>query len=194
MRLRMLFGFLLLGSAMAAACSDLQESPLAPGGAAGDQSAETLTGVSVLQRLQPLDEAITATARVGRSGGKIEIPEAGLRVRIPSDALDLEGKETIDITVTALAGSDVAYTFEPHGLTFREAITVEQDSRVTTEGKHPDKSVIEGAYFRDPSLLHEGSALVSEFRPTNFDVRGHKVSWPVEHFSGYLLASGRSRR
>ena len=113
-------------------------------------------------------------------------------MKIPSGALELEDRETIAITVTALAGGDVAYTFEPHGLTFREALTVEQDSRVTTEGKHPDKSALEGAYFRDPSLVHEGSALVSEFRPTSFDVNGHKLSWAVEHFSGYLLASGRS--
>jgi hypothetical protein len=195
MRLRTLFGILLLGSAMTAACSDQQGNPVMPGGLTYDEvvdGSRDLTAVSVLQRLQPLDSAISVTAPIGWAGGKIEIPEAGLRVRIPAGALDLGKRESIDITVTALPGANVAYDFQPHGLRFREALTVEQDSRVTAEGRHPDKSALEGAYFPDPSLLGDGTAGVSEFRPTNFDVHGHRFSWGVEHFSGYLLASGRT--
>ncbi len=41
--------------------------------------------------------------------------------------------------------------------------------------------------------MANGVASVLEFRPTSVDVTGSKIKFTVDHFSGYLIASGRTR-
>jgi hypothetical protein len=158
---------------------------------------EVLTPVTVLQRTSPLAADIVRSADIGKDGGAIEIKEAGIKVIFPKNALTPpKSKRAVTITVTALKGEQVAYTFEPHGITFREPVRIEQEFKGTNAEKN--KALIaglEGAYFPSVNYLDplRGVANVLEFRPTSMDVTGSKVKFTVDHFSGYLIASGRYR-
>ena len=158
---------------------------------------ETVVPVNVLQRTSPLTQDISVSAEIGKNGGTIEIREAGLKFVVPSNALDPpSSKRTVTITVTALKGDEVAYTFQPHGLRFREPVRIEQDFKGTTaEGDRSLLGGVEGAYFPSVADLDaaHGIASVLEFRPTSVDVTGNKIKFTVDHFSGYLIASGRNR-
>lgn len=153
--------------------------------------------VNVLERTSPLSRDISASAAIGKNGGTIEIPEAGIKFIVPSNALVPPSRQkTVTITVTALKGDEVAYTFQPHGLSFREPVRIEQDLKGTTA--EFDRSILDyatGAYF--PSLddldVVSGIASVLEYRPTSVDVTGNKIKFTVGHFSGYLIATGRAR-
>ena len=174
---------LLTGSALVA-CSG-GDAPLTPAGPAADRSptAAVVSTVTVLQRLAPLSAPVSENAKIGRSGGTIEIPAAGLRVIFPEGAVT----KPTTITVTAHAGSNVAYTFHPHGLVFQVPVSVHQDAKLTQAWKNTVFTGSRGAYVQDGSL--DGtSAEVTEFRPTTYDLHGAKFHWTVEHFSGYLLS------
>ena len=158
---------------------------------------ETAVPVNVLQRTSPLARDISVSAEIGKSGGTIEIREAGLKFVVPSNALVPPSRQkTVTITVTALKGDEVAYTFQPHGLQFREPVRIEQEFKGTSaEGNRSLLEGVEGAYFPSVSDLDavQGVASVLEFRPTSVDVTGSKIRFTVDHFSGYLIASGRNR-
>ncbi len=157
----------------------------------------TATPVDVLQRTSPLAQDITVSAAIGKSGGTIEIREAGLKFVVPSNALVPPSRQkTVTITVTALAGDEIAYTFQPHGLQFREPVRIEQEFKGTTaEGNRSLLEGVEGAYFPSVTDLDaaSGVASVMEFRPTSVDVTGSRIKFTTDHFSGYLIASGRNR-
>ncbi len=94
---------------------------------------ETVMPVNVLQRTSPLSRDVSVSADIGKSGGTIEIREAGLKFVVPSNALvPPSSKKTVTITITALKGDEVAYTFQPHGLRFREPVRIEQTFKGTT--------------------------------------------------------------
>ncbi len=156
---------------------------------------QVLTPVSVLQREAPLATNISVTQRIGAEGGTIEIPQAGIRVVFPQNAVVLPGRQThVDITVTALQGSGVAYTFQPHGLVFRHPVMISQDVQGTLAGRNRSLLPrVEGAYFPSLSNLNllSGLASVLEFRPTQVTTDGDRIVFTVDHFSGYLIASGR---
>lgn len=158
---------------------------------------ETVMPVNVLQRTNPLTRDISVSAAIGKSGGTIEIREAGLKFIVPSNALVPPSRQkTVTITVTALKGNEVAYTFQPHGLQFREPVRIEQEFKGTTaEGNRSLLEGVEGAYFPSVAGLDpvSGVASVLEFRPTSVDVTGSRIKFTVDHFSGYLIASGRNR-
>jgi hypothetical protein len=199
---------LLLAATTAAAlagCAD-RASPAGPDGAAGPAAAPSLQAapslkkakrkkhpekVMVLQRLKPLPHDLVASALIGSRGGRIEIKEAGLRIEFGRGAL----AEPTLITVTALAGRDVAYEFGPHGLQFDGEVRIEQKLDKTT-AHHNDALLqeleagyfVRGAYNERP----RGTALVHELIPVDVDVSKDEAAFTVEHFSGYLLASGRA--
>lgn len=204
-----LVGLVLAAAAAAYGCSDGSAvvAPEQQGPALGTAigladpvlalSADPVTQVTVLTRNSPLTDDVAVTAPIGKNGGTIEIPAAGIKVIFPKNALTPpKANMTYDITVTALKGDEVAYTFQPHGLTFREPVIVMQDYKATQAYKNAELlSAIEGAYF--PELggldLSSATAAVSEFRPTSVDVTGSKIRFTVDHFSGYLIATGRNR-
>lgn len=132
--------------------------------------------VTVLERRVPLDRDEVVSQWVGRWGGVIRLPRAGLTVVVPWGALD----EWTRITVTAPAGDLVGYHFEPHGLEFDRPITVTQDLLSTESLLNLDLSAV---YFEGDL---EPSVTALETLPL-WLLRALGV-FRVEHFSGYVIA------
>lgn len=181
-------------SAFLAACS--ADSPLAPemqrsngllsstvGGLV-----KTLTLVNALERDSALMQPIVRSFTFTRSGGKIEIPETGLRVDIPTDAIP---GSTLTITVTALPGKSVAYDFQPHGTQFKKALTFRQDLEGTSWDHSDFRGTLNGGYFKDAAQLDllSGVAALDELFPIT--IKTHEVRFDINHFSGYMVSSGR---
>ena len=143
----------------------------------------------VLQRRDPLAQPITVKARIGVEGGMISIPEAGLKVVVPSGAVS----SPVDFSATALAGNAVAYTFEPHGLRFAKPLQVTQDLRGTEWLGLPLLNMRAG-YFKDDSQLDTQRSLVQldELLPLTLDLLRVQARFNVQHFSGYVLSTGRA--
>jgi hypothetical protein len=90
--------------------------------------------------------------------------------------------------VTAVAGSVVAYEFEPHGTHFNVPLLFRQQLRGTN---HRSGDLVQGAYFADSSQLGTSSAFVDELLDTSVDLGTNEATFAIHHFSGYMLASGR---
>jgi hypothetical protein len=153
---------------------------------------DALTRVYVLQRTSPLERDITASARIGALGGTIVLPDRSVRLTIPRGAL----RTTTEIRVTAVAGSDVALEFEPHGLRFDRPVTVS----VSLAGTRAEDNLLVAAtlfaaYVPDgrAGLLPDGTALISEALRMALGL-GRQARFDVNHFSGYILATGRAGR
>jgi hypothetical protein len=183
--------FALLMAAALAACESTQPSGEIRTGVGPQLDIyDPAIEVEVLQRTTPLGQNYTASAVISRSGGTISIPQAGFSITFPNNAV--KGQPTL-VTVTAMAGGNVAYLFEPHGLVFHNAPMITQDLRGTQVFQNPAlRATLEGAYFPDPSYLEGTSARIKETRPTVVDVNGWKMKFNVQHFSGYLASAKRS--
>lgn len=144
--------------------------------------------VDVLQRSAPLLHNFAAAQVIGREGGTLSIPEAGLSVEFPPNAV----RAPTLISVTALPGTGVAYDFQPHGLVFRRPPVITQDLRGTAVFGDPSlRATLEGAYVPNPAGLAGRTARVRETRPTVVDVSGWTMRFGVDHFSTYVASSGR---
>jgi hypothetical protein len=143
--------------------------------------------VVVLQRATPLPSNITVTQVIGRDGGTISFPAAGLTVDVPAGAVSYP---TI-FTVTALAGRPVAYEFGPHGTKFAKQLTMTQDLRVTYLDQQALRYMhFHAGYFSSQTNLIDWllRAVVSELLPATVDATNMVVRFNVSHFSGYLVA------
>jgi hypothetical protein len=142
--------------------------------------------VTVATRLVPLEQALTASAVIGPAGGTLQLPEAGLRVIVPRNAVATD----VTFTVKALPGAMLAYEFGPHGTVFNTPLRVEQDIKGVL--LPADENVVAG-YFpeQDDLLVDEVVGTINEKLPAQLDVAGAKVRFDVSHFSGYLIATGR---
>jgi hypothetical protein len=154
--------------------------------------------MSVVNRTTPLPSEVSVTKVISESGGTIEIPAAGVSVNFPSGAL----KQATSITVTAYAGSNVAYGFAPHGITFARPVKITQNLKGTTAGGLSLNVLLNlnGAYLPDGenSISSDGTATVTELLPISISLDGilstlnAKASFSITHFSGYMLSWGRS--
>jgi len=152
--------------------------------------------VTVIRRLTPLPRDITAGEWINKNGGSITIPEAGLKVTVPAGAV---ARRTY-FTVIAHAGDLVSYEFGPHGMAFPVPLQLHQDIRELNIWKQngdlsPTVIPIEAGYFPSRSDIDstQGIAVVQEILPVDIDLAGSKLHFGVQHFSGYLLASGRKK-
>ena len=149
------------------------------------------TTVNVVQRTTPLAAPISASATIGILGGQITIPAAGIKVVVPALALTSPTK----ITVTAVAGNQVAYEFAPHGIRFLVPLVVTQNLVGTSAygGGGISKSLVAG-YFGSLSDLDPaaGTGLVSELLGIALNLSAKTATFSVFHFSGYLVATGES--
>lgn len=147
-----------------------------------------LIPVQSLQRDRAIN-SITRSFTVTRGdGGRIEIPEAGLRVDVPSGAISTS---SLIITVTVLPGKSVAYDFQPHGTKFLKPLAFRQDLENTSWDHSGFRGTINGGYFKDAGQVNllSGLALLDELFPV--EIRTHEARYNINHFSGYMVSSGR---
>ena len=104
----------------AAACSESTHSQFSPN---VPKLAASLVGKTTtsMQRSKPVAQDLIRSFTVTQKGGNFEIPETGLKVKVPGDALPA-GTTSMTITVTAFGGSQFGYDFEPSGVTFRKPL------------------------------------------------------------------------
>lgn len=151
--------------------------------------------VFVLKRLAPLALDISASAEIGPDGGTLRIADAGVVVDFPAGAV----ATPTTVTMTAKSGWDVAYEFEPHGITFAVPVVVTQQINGTLAQKHPKLvPTLQGTYFGtslDSSFVdpYKLFARAVESRHATYDASTRALRFTVEHFSGYLVSSGRQQ-
>jgi hypothetical protein len=145
---------------------------------------------------KPRSTAKSVTKVIGSKGGSVDFGETGLHLEVPRGAVAADTR----FTVTALPGSVVAYDFEPHGSVFAVPLVFSQDLGPTNFGhvKLPlgFNTNMEGAYFSSEDLIDQttGLAVVQEVIPAEMGITftGKSISFPIHHFSGYLISTGRS--
>ena len=146
-----------------------------------------LTGAAPVTRNIPLANDVTWSFTVGSGGATSSNSAVGLTVMVPPGAVS----SPMTITVTALAGAPVAYQFEPHGTVFDRKVTLTQKLQGTSAGSEL-LPLLKGAYFpTDEPILKDGLALVSELIAGLLNPLARSFSFGVEHFSGYIVVSGR---
>ena len=191
---------LLLGSLASAACGTDSTSPalgVTPVSIVAPSSfiaAPVYVSVHPALRGTPLANDVVVSAVIGRKGGKIRVRQTGLVLTVPRGAVSAP----TTFQVTALAGSIVAYEFEPHGTTFAAPLTFSQDFKdldlKSRLGLSP-RSGPQVSYFQSSAQLQQdaGTALVTEQLPAVVvtDVHGRHVEGNIYHFSGYLVSSAR---
>lgn len=183
------FGARLLSIFFLAGCTRDAVSPVEPTAAIPSSPNSALLGlvpVRGVTRAHPLARDISVSAVIGKTGGTISIPEAGLTLVVPAGAVS----QNTNFTATAIAGTLVAYEFEPHGTTFAVPLQFTQDLRKTSLLGVLTAPLMDGAYFTDRSKLNSaaGVAFVSELRPVVTNLLKGQASFPIDHFSGYLIS------
>ncbi len=189
---------------LAAACSDTAAPPvravspdISDAIASYSRSAATLPNAAVAQGLlreKPLAREIVVTKVIHPGGGKIEISEADFELEIPKKAFD---GPKLEITVRARPGNVVAYEFEPHGIVFNQPLRFTQKlGHTNLKGvKLPPgfQAELSGAYFPNPNWMDSetGLAVVTEFLPADLTWTKDELSFPIWHFSGYMISTGR---
>jgi hypothetical protein len=181
-----------------AACADLTAPATAPAAAPNTlisttgltTSTAATTGVRTLNRTTALAAPVRASFVVPRAGGRYTVPGTGLTLTVPANAFTAS---SMTITVTALAGRPVAYEFEPHGTTFAAALTLTQATAGTTYAGLANKGAVEAGYFASSSQVDvsTSAAQVTELRSVRADATQGSLTFPVTHFSGYMMSSGR---
>jgi hypothetical protein len=139
------------------------------------------TTIHPLLRTTPLRSNISQTVTVGLLGATVNIPGAGFSMIIPALAAPLGTK----ITVTALAGSNVAYEFAPHGLKFLLPLLATQSLRNVQNPANGLLSLQLG-YFPDSAHV----TTVTELLDVNVNLLGLTATSTIWHFSGYIFAGG----
>jgi hypothetical protein len=182
-------GARLLSIVLLAGCARDAASPVEPTAIPPKPNAALLGLLPVrgVTRASPLANDITVSAVIGSKGGTLSIPEAGLTLVVPANAV---AKNTT-FKATAVAGKIVAYEFEPHGTTFAVPLKFTQDLRKVSLLSALTAPLMDGAYFADRSQLYSpGStlSLVSELQPVVVNLLKSQASFPINHFSGYLIS------
>lgn len=211
-RLGRFMALCLSAAAVGTACSDSTGPATAPLSSAPEASQQALLGgligtltqtlanllVPPVTRNAPLANDVSWSFTAGPAGAASSNADVGLTIVFPPNAVATNQV----ITVTALKGSAVAYKFEPHGLVFAKKVVLTQDLRGTSGGGLLSgilggllsTSALQGAYFATDRLetTSGGLAKVNELVPALSSALTQTVSFGVEHFSGYIVASGRS--
>lgn len=186
------FGAVALAAA-AMACADGGRAPVAPDGpvarppaAALEKRSARQVKVDGLRWRHQLKEDLSASAVIGPAGGVLALPATGVRLVVPPGAV----ARPTTFGVTALAGKLVAYDFEPAGSTFPVALRVEQDAAFIDTKRAPTTAVIAG-YFPSRANLDQalGTGSVTEVIATSWS--SSTLTFPVWHFSGYIISWGR---
>ena len=163
----------------------LQQSP--PQEASQDLlGLSSLLGMNGLQRTRALAAPITVSKSIGTEGGTLAIPEAGVTVTVPRGALAASTK----ITMTARAGTLVAYDFAPHGITFAKPLVFSQ-KLIGTNATLLSAPLLRLGYYSDANLLTKTGGLVSELLGGVVNALSWTFTSEIPHFSGYMVSCGR---
>jgi len=193
MRLRPLFAVLVVASSLGLAVSCSSDSPTTPPAATPtqrDHANTTLLSNPItiipLQRTSPLATDEVAQKRIGLLGGTLVLPNAGLTIVVPPLALT----SPVTITARALAGSNVAYEFEPHGLQFLAPVVTTQDLSNTEArtGGTIDPLLLYLGYFPNSSNITS----VTELLSVQINLPLQTSTALIWHFSGYAYSTGRA--
>jgi hypothetical protein len=200
---RALIGLTVAATVFTTACSESASAPLtAPlradtaansshllGGLLGTVT-NTLNALlaSPVQRSTPLAQDVSWTF-IAKPGGSVSSNSTvGLTIVVPAGAVD----QYQTITVTALKGAAVAYRFEPH-MEFERKVVLTQDLRGTSAGGLLNLTALKGAHFEGDVLDYlNGKVKVTEIVPALLSWLTKSASFGVDHFSGWILASGYS--
>ena len=177
----------------AAGCGS--DSPVAPPAAtpAPTTASHSLLGsllgqprtITPLLRTTPLASDQTASAYIGILGGVLSLPGAGLTVVVPPGAVF----QTTLFSVTARAGSNVAYEFSPHGLNFLTPLIATQDLHGTqVQSGLVNPVSLKLGYFPNANNVTS----VTELLGVNVNLLGLTSTATIWHFSGYIYASGET--
>lgn len=172
----------------ALACGDNSSAPPTPASPSAQPSKTVLSQpkqVNVLQRKTPLANAITVSKVIGILGGTLSLPDAGLTVVVPPGAV----LSPTTISVTALAGSNVAYEFSPHGTQFLLPLIATQNLLITKTSGFNLLSFFAG-YYQSPADLGNGTATITEELSVSIGLLNTIAVFDISHFSGYILATG----
>lgn len=183
------FGARLLSIFLLAGCARDGASPVEPTAVVPSKPNALLLGlipVRGVTRNQALTKDYTVSAVIDKKGGTLTIPEAGLTLVVPPGAVSMKTQ----FTAKALKGKLVAYEFEPHGVRFDVPLQFTQDLKKVTLLNALTAPLMDGAYFTDAGKLDQnaGRAFVSELLPATLELLKFRVSFPVKHFSGYLVS------
>lgn len=149
-----------------------------------------LVNAKALLRNRPITQDLSKSVLIrNTTGGVIEIFELGLRVEVPAGALP---RDTMTITVTPQLGRMIAYDFQPHGTQFRKPLVFRQNLTATSWDAPFFVGTLSGGYFKANTQLNplRNTALLDEV--IGALVIGPNVTFPVHHFSGYMVSSGRA--
>lgn len=144
--------------------------------------------VAPLHRSVALAAPVSWSFTVDPAGGTSSNDATGLTIRVPRDAV----RESVTITVTALAGSAVAYGFQPHGLAFQRPVELTQSLDGLDVGLLQGLAVLGGHFPGDEPVYSGGLALVDEVVGAQLSLLARAVTFPIGHFSGWIVATGRS--
>ena len=186
---------LLAGVALFAACSSESTSlPSAPDAAFSKATVSsplsTTTAAMTLatgaQRTSALASSLTVTQAIGVDGGTLSIPQAGVTITVPAGAL----AATTLISMTARAGTVIAYDFAPHGTRFAKPLVFTQ-ALAGTNVPAALAPLLTLGYYADANDLTAFGASVSEFIAGLSNPANASVTSSISHFSGYMVACGR---
>jgi len=194
MRLRPLLRVLAVASSLGLAVSCSNDGPATPAAPPtqkqGNGANTTLLGSPItiipLHRTTPLATNEVASKRIGLLGGTLVLPNSGLTVVVPPLAVT----SPVTITVTGLAGSNVAYEMAPHGLTFLAPLVTTQDLSNTEArtGGTIDPLLLYLGYFPNSSNITS----VTELLSVQINLPLQTSTALIWHFSGYAYSSGRA--
>lgn len=190
---RSLLGLAVAMSLSVVACSDASR-PLAPVPDAGSVATEqqNLLGgllgllIAPVQRNTALANDVSWSFDAGPLGGFTSNSTLGMSVSIPPGALD----QNVRITVTAFKGKPIAYGFSPH-LEFDHKVVITQSLRNTSCGLLSCLLGVKGAHFPgDRPVYSGGLAVVDKVVSGVVSTLTRTFSFGVDHFSGWIVASG----
>jgi hypothetical protein len=172
------------------ACGDRASTePNVPEASPANRSSTADDIVQLLKRDDALP-ALSESGIIGPKGGRLAIERAGVTIEFARGAVTAPTR----ITVTALRGQNVAYRFEPHGITFKAPVVIQQSLRHTRAWKNEAlAAALQGSYFE--RLLvdkTETFARSLERRPGKLKSSLKLLEFTIEHFSGYIVSVGKS--
>ena len=145
---------------------------------------EPLLAPTITRRSPIAAEKVVAV--IGRAGGTITLPNAGLTVVVPYGAVS----SATTFTVSAPAGTAVLYEFAPHGTKFAVPLKVTQDLSRTTYSLLSGLTLKAGYYQDGSANPSNNTALVTEILPVTLSSLLGRATFSVSHFSGYMMSTG----